>query len=69
MKAILEFNLPEEGSEHRHALDGAAWASILHAVDEELRAKEKYGGQASMPTSEVRAMIREAMEHEGLRFE
>lgn len=43
MKAILEFNLPEDNSEHLHAVNaGAAW-SALYEIDTRLRNILKYG--------------------------
>jgi len=43
MKAILEFNLPEERSEHTHALKGIEYFSILHTIDQRLRSILKHG--------------------------
>ncbi|MBM3453522.1 MAG: hypothetical protein FJX80_00060 [Bacteroidetes bacterium] len=43
MKATLEFNLPEDNSEHLRAVNaGAAW-SALHDIDTRLRSILKYG--------------------------
>lgn len=43
MKAILEFNLPEDASEHFRAVNaGAAW-SALYDIDNRLRSILKYG--------------------------
>lgn len=43
MKATLEFQLPEENSEHLRAVNaGAAW-SALYSVDTRLRSILKYG--------------------------
>ena len=32
MKAILEFNLPEEATEHRTALNGWKWKAVLRSL-------------------------------------
>jgi hypothetical protein len=39
MKAILEFNLPGEESEHKLALDGGKWMSVCHELDQWLRSE------------------------------
>ncbi len=36
MKAILEFNLPEEEAEHRLALDGGKWMSAYYDYSAQL---------------------------------
>lgn len=43
MKAILEFNLPEEDEDHRHALNGQFYHSAIQSHLEELRKMLKYG--------------------------
>ena len=42
MKAILEFNLPEEAYEHRMAIDGISWKYVVSEMDEYLRSQIKY---------------------------
>ena len=42
MKAILQFNLPEENHEWQNALDGCKMRSVLWDVDQWLRSKLKY---------------------------
>lgn len=42
MKAILQFNLPEENHEYLNASQGAQMRFILWNVDQWLRAKLKY---------------------------
>lgn len=43
MKAILEFNLPEDTSEHLRAVNAStAWVT-LHEIDNRLRNLIKYG--------------------------
>jgi hypothetical protein len=42
MKAILQFNLPEENHEYLNASQGAQMKSILWDLDQWLRAKLKY---------------------------
>lgn len=43
MKAILEFNLPEEQAEHYCAIKGADMLNVLWELRAELRAMLKYG--------------------------
>jgi hypothetical protein len=43
MKAILEFNLPEEQAEHYCAIKGADMLNVLWELKAELRAMLKYG--------------------------
>lgn len=42
MKAVLEFNLPQEQSEHRLALDGWKWKSVVIEFSDQLRSALKY---------------------------
>ena len=42
MKATLEFNLPEETTEHQIAVDGPKWRGVVCDVLEELRTDRKY---------------------------
>ena len=43
MKAILEFNLPEEQAEHYCAIKGADMLNVLWEIRSELRSMLKYG--------------------------
>ena len=43
MKAILEFNLPEENYQHKAALQGADLRLIICTLDNMLRGYLKYG--------------------------
>ena len=42
MKAILEFNLPEEQDDHRVALDGWKWRAVVSDIADQLRSALKY---------------------------
>ena len=42
MKAILEFELPEDSEEHREALNGRTYLSVLQEIDNFLRERERY---------------------------
>ena len=43
MKAILEFNLPEDEVEHYCAIKGTAMLNVLWELKTELRSMRKYG--------------------------
>lgn len=42
MKAILEFNLPDDEAEFKNAVNGENWKHAMWKVDQELRSKTKY---------------------------
>jgi hypothetical protein len=42
VKAVLKFNLPQEQSEHRLALDGWKWRSVVSDIADKLRSALKY---------------------------
>jgi len=42
MKAILEFNLPEEETEFMEAINGGMFKHVLWQLDQNLRGKLKY---------------------------
>jgi len=44
MKAILEFNLPEEEPEHKYALAGLDALLVIEDICNEIRNHLKYGG-------------------------
>ena len=47
MKAILEFNLPEEKEEFDAASKGMDWALVAWEIDQHLRNELKYGNLSS----------------------
>ena len=75
MKAILEFNLPEDHIEFELAVNGSKMHSVLWEMDQWLRAQYKY-----MPDTEYsqdkydtfekcRDHLREIMFENGVKFE
>ena len=75
MKAILEFNLPEDHIEFELAVNGSKMHSVLWEMDQWLRAQYKY-----MPDTEYsqdkydtfekcREHLRELMFENGVKFE
>lgn len=62
MKAILEFNLPEEDLEHKAAVNGGLYKSCLFELDQWLRSKLKYSelsDEAYKAFDETRTQLRE----------
>ena len=75
MKAILEFNLPEDNTEFEMAVNASKMYSVLWEMDQWLRAQYKY-----MPDTEYsedkyntfekcRDHLREIMFENGVKFE
>jgi hypothetical protein len=65
MKAILEFNLPEDRSEHLRAVNaGAAW-SALHDINNRLRSVLKYSVDVDSPCEkeliDIRSQINDTL--------
>jgi hypothetical protein len=58
MKAILEFNLPEEEIEIRDAMNGTMWRSIVVALHEKLRQCRK-SDQSDIPVSALIEFLNE----------
>ncbi len=67
MKAILEFNCPDEKSELQLAIDGFKWKIVVEDVDRILRNKIKYENQETIYIEEVRNMITEVIKNWELR--
>ena len=60
MKAILEFNLPEDKQEFDFATQGSDWWNVCWTLDQELRSKMKYGN-LSQNDYEIYEKIREEL--------
>lgn len=43
MKAILEFNLPDESYEHDNAINGHKWRELVCDIDQQCRTWLKHG--------------------------
>ena len=73
MKAILEFNLPEEQVEFDLAVNGNKWSFVAWKIDQELRSKIKYSESITEEQrdiyQEVRNLINEYMVEQGLDWE
>lgn len=70
MKAILEFNLPEDTDEHEVALKGMDWKYAMQAVDDCLREMVKYGDDPVKAefAENVRKMLYEELDERGLKL-
>jgi hypothetical protein len=74
MKAILEFNLPEDNQEFELATKGLKFWSVLWELDQSLRSKTKYAPD-SLPQDkyeayeEIRDELRELMSNNNLDFD
>ncbi len=61
MKAVLKFNLPKEQSEHRLALDGWKWKSVVSDIDDKLRNALKYDDKLTPETDAYLDKFREEL--------
>jgi hypothetical protein len=74
MKAILEFNLPEDNQEFELATKGLKFWSVLWELDQSLRAKTKYASD-DLPQEkydayqEIRDVLREIISDNNLSFD
>jgi hypothetical protein len=74
MKAILEFNLPEDQQDFDLATKGLKFWSVLWELDQSLRAKTKYASD-DLPQDkydayqEIRDELRELMSDSNLSFD
>ena len=74
MKAILEFNLPEDNVEFQLATNASKWYSVAWDIDQYLRSQTKYAPD-SMPQevydalSKTRDQLREIMIDNGVDFD
>lgn len=71
MKAILEFNLPEEYYEHKSALQGANLRLIISNLDNMLRGYLKHGHSfknADEALESIRANLHEDLEDHNINI-
>lgn len=69
MKAILQFDLPNENYEYRQAVNAGEWRSVCWDLDVKLRAWLKYGHQfdsADQALETVRRLLNESVQEAGL---
>jgi len=68
MKAILEFNLPEDREEYVAASRGMEWALLVWHIDQFIRNKIKYEQDRDGVLQLVRNELNFQMEEKGLQF-
>ena len=71
MKAILEFNLPEDKEEFDAASRGMDWALVAWEIDQLLRNKLKYENLFPNTTAEleeIRDSLNEMLVDRGLKY-
>jgi 3-methyladenine DNA glycosylase AlkC len=70
VKAILEFNLPEESDEHLTAVKATDWQMTLWDVDQRLREIVKHGDDDTKAdwAQELRDYIYEQLNERGLTW-
>ena len=68
MKAILEFNLPEEKEEFDVASKGMDWALLVLHIDQFIRNKIKYEQDREDILQLVRNELTFQMEEKGLQY-
>ena len=68
MKAILEFNLPEEEEQFNAANKGMDWALLVWHIDQFIRNKIKYEQDRDGVLQLLRNELRHKMEESGLQF-
>ena len=68
MKAILEFNLPEEEEQFNVASKGMDWALVVWDIDQFIRNKIKYEQDRDGILQLVRDRLNFNMEEKGLQY-
>ena len=68
MKAILEFELPEDREEYVAASRGMEWALLVWHIDQFIRNKIKYEQDRDGVLQLVRNELNFQMEEKGLQF-
>ena len=68
MKALLEFNLPEDREEYVAASRGMEWALLVWHIDQFIRNKIKYEQDKDGILQLVRNELNFQMEEKGLKY-
>ena len=72
MTAQLTFNLPEESAEHKIALDGWKWRTVVDDLNNYLRSALKYGNDfksANQALESTRERLFALMTEEGISLD
>jgi hypothetical protein len=68
MKAILEFNMPEDDTIFKYAANSLELVNAIHSFDQELRRLYKYEDKETIDISLCRDLLREKI-HENIELE
>lgn len=69
MKAILEFDLPEETDLYQYAINGSRYLYVLQELDNELRSLIKYENKEVISIEKVRDLIRTLLDERGVKLD
>ncbi|MEY3311609.1 MAG: hypothetical protein RL348_942 [Bacteroidota bacterium] len=73
MKAILEFNLPDDQDDFQDAVNGQKWRLMVWNFDQHLRSQIKYNDKLSEEQykvyEEIRDMLYQKMGEDGLSLD
>jgi len=61
VKALLEFNLPEDQADHRVAIDGWRWKYVVTDIADKLRSALKYDDKLTPETDAYLEKFREEL--------
>ena len=68
-KAILEFNLPEEKTEFKDAVNGTTYLLILQKLDDHMRSEIKYNNDISEEKEKTLNDLRDKMNEIALGYD
>jgi hypothetical protein len=69
MKAVLEFDLPEDNAAYELAINAAKYNLALHAISREIRNMAKYQNRKSITVEELRKLFYTTLEECGINEE
>jgi hypothetical protein len=74
MKAILEFNLPDDQDDFQDAVNGQKWKLMVWEFDQDLRSKIKYAPDSISEDTykayeEIRQKLYDLMIEDGLKLD
>lgn len=71
MRATLRFDLPDEDDEHKAALHGHDYKSVIESLDQYLRAQMKHGGLSEVEYAayeDIRQKVAHFLEEYGVEI-
>jgi hypothetical protein len=69
MKAILEFTLPEEAEEHRHAVNGTRYLSAIEQIRSGFRLRAKYTEDGATSWAEAYQLFWDELNKSGVELD